>query len=42
MNRILKMAGIVVVVAGLSAGAYLKFAAQPANAASLPGLTPET
>jgi HlyD family secretion protein len=42
MNRILKMAGIVVVVAGLSAGAYLKFAAQPANAASAANLNTAT
>jgi HlyD family secretion protein len=42
MNRILKIAGIAVVVAGLAGGGYLKFASQPASAASAATLNTAT
>jgi HlyD family secretion protein len=42
MKRLWQMGGIVVVVAALSVGGYLKFSAQPANAASAANLNTAT
>jgi HlyD family secretion protein len=42
MKRIWQMGGIIVVVAALSVGGYLKFAAQPASAASAANLNTAT